>query len=112
MNAAGWGRDPVRPGDQSVDRALVITAGRRYPQQAASPPPTGPSVGDSDTMAEVRQAPPPPATIETLDELRRMEVATLRERVIRSEYQVDTHAVAGAIIARLLAERPASETSK
>ena len=89
-----------------------MTAARRYPQQAASPPPTGNRVGDSDAMAEPRQAPPSPAPTDTMDELRQMEVATLRERVIRSEYEVDTRAVAGAILARLLAERPADEPGK
>ena len=90
----------------------MITAGRRYSQQAASPPPSGACAGDhSDTMAEPRQAPFPVST-DTMDELRQMEVATLRERVIRSEYEVDTRAVAGAILARLLAERPAHEPGK
>lgn len=36
-----------------------------------------------------------------------MHLEALRERVDRSDYEVDTRAVAGAILARLLAERPA-----
>jgi anti-sigma28 factor (negative regulator of flagellin synthesis) len=43
-----------------------------------------------------------------MDELRRMEVESLRERVVRSQYEVDTSAVARAILARLLAARPAT----
>ncbi len=112
MSDAGCGRDPMRPGDESVDTTLVISAARRYLQQAASPPSSGTLEGDSDTMAAPRQAPPSPAPTDTTDELRQMEVATLRERVIRSEYEVDTRAVAGAILARLLAERPANEPGK
>lgn len=46
-----------------------------------------------------------PCPTEIMDEPREMEVATLRERVVRSEYEVDSRAVAGAILARLLAER-------
>lgn len=34
-----------------------------------------------------------------------MQLQALRERVVRSEYEVDSRAVAGAILARLLAER-------
>ena len=41
-----------------------------------------------------------------------MEVATLRERVVRSEYEVDTRAVAGAILARLLTEKPGGEPGR
>ena len=43
-----------------------------------------------------------------MDESKKMQIATLRERVIRSEYEVDSRAVAGAILAHLLADRPAS----
>ena len=90
----------------------MIATPRRYPQQAASPRPSGTRVGDdSGPMAEPPLAPPSPTPPDTMDELRQMEVATLRERVIRSEYEVDTRAVAGAILARLLAERPANEPS-
>ena len=91
MSRDVYGRDPMRSDDEDVDTTLVITAASRYPQQA--PP---------------RQVQPLPAPIETMDELRKMEVATLRERVVRSEYEVDSRAVAGAILAHLLADRPAS----
>ncbi len=83
----------MRPADENVDTSLVITVASRYPQQAPS-----------------RQVHLPSAPIETMDELREMEVATLRERVVRSEYEVDSRAVAGAILAHLLAGRPASGT--
>ena len=56
-------------------------------------------------MAE-SSGPANPCPTEIMDELREMEVATLRDRVVRSEYEVDSRAVAGAILARLLAERP------
>jgi hypothetical protein len=83
----------MRSDGENVDTALVISVASRYPQQA--PP---------------RQVHPLPAPIETMDELRKMEVATLRERVVRSEYEVDSRAVAGAILAHLLAGRPAPST--
>lgn len=35
-----------------------------------------------------------------------MHLEALRERVGRSDYEVDSRAVAGAILARLLTERP------
>lgn len=71
--------------------------------------PSGTPVGDPhDTRTDPRQAARQPSRTETMDELRTMEVATLRERVVRSEYEVDARAVAGAILARLLAERPSA----
>ena len=109
MSADGCGPDPMRTCGPNVDTTRVESVYRRYPQQAASPPPSMTRVGDRfDTMAEPRQVPPSPAHIEIMDELRKMEVATLRERVVRSEYEIDARAVAGAILARLLAERPDS----
>ena len=58
---------------------------------------------DSASRSDAR----PPAFDEKIDELRTMHLEALRERVDRSDYEVDTRAVAGAILARLLAERPA-----
>ena len=108
MSDRECGADPMRPAGAQVDTTRVIAGDSRYTGQAASPRPSRTRVGDRfDTMAEPRPVPPSPAHIETMDELREMEVATLRERVTRSEYEVDTHAVAGAILARLFAERPA-----
>lgn len=102
------GPDPMGTEAGNVDTARVLTARRRYAQQAASPPPSGNRLGGRlETMAELSPVPPSPAPFDTMDELREMEVAKLRERVVRSEYEVDTRAVAGAILARLLAERPA-----
>ena len=93
MSSDVCGQDPMRPDAEYVDTALVITVASRYPQQAPR-----------------RQVHPLPAPIETMDELREMEVATLRERVVRSEYEVDSRAVAGAILAHLLTGRPAPST--
>lgn len=41
-----------------------------------------------------------------------MQLEALRERVGRSDYEVDSRAVAGAILVRLLAERPAPADRK
>ena len=109
MSDRECGPDPMGPAVGRADTARVIASDSRYIRQAASPLPSRTRVGDRfDTMAEPRPAPPSPAHIETMDELRKMEVATLRERVVRSEYEVDSRAVAGAIFAHLLADRPAS----
>ena len=109
MSGDGCGPDPMRPPGENVDTARVMIVYSRYPQQAASPPPSRTHEGDRfETTAEPRQVPPSPSHTEIMDELRHMEVASLRERVVRSEYEVDTRAVAGAILARLLGERAAA----
>ncbi len=100
----------MRCDHDGVDTTLGMTGRRRYLYQAASPPPSRTGVaGRFDAIAEPGQAPPSPTT--TMDALRKMEVATLRERVVRAQYEVDSRAVAGAILARLLAERSASGDS-
>ena len=113
MSGRECGPDPMRPADEGADTALVIATASRYSPQAALPPPSKHRAGgDRDTQAGPSGAPALPAPTETMDELRKMEVATLRERVTRSEYEVDARAVAGAILARLLAERPAGDPGK
>lgn len=44
-----------------------------------------------------------------MDDPRDMRLKALRERVDRAEYQVDSHAVAGAILAKLFAGRTSPE---
>ncbi len=86
-----------------------MTATIRYLEQAAHVP-------RSDARVRIdpasRSAARPPTFDETIDELRTMQLEALRERVGRSDYEVDSRAVAGAILARLLAERPAPADRK
>ena len=106
MSSDVCGGDPACSGGGNVDTTLGMTVAGRYRQQA-TPPQT--RDGCFETMAP-RQVESSPALTETMDESRKMEVAALRERVVRSEYEVDSRAVASAILAHLLAERPASST--
>ena len=94
----------MAPDRRSADTPIGMRATIRYLEQAAQVPRT-------DACARIEPASGsetrPPAFDETIDELRTMHLEALRERVDRSDYEVDTRAVAGAILARLLAERPA-----
>ena len=88
----------------SADTPIGMRATIRYLEQAAKVPHTDACTRiDPASRSHAR----PPAFDETIDELRTMHLEALRERVDRSDYEVDTRAVAGAILARLLAERPA-----
>lgn len=91
------------PAAESADMPIGMRATIRYFEQAAGMPHTDACARIyPTTRSDVR----PPAFDETIDELRTMHLEALRERVDRSDYEVDTRAVAGAILARLLAERP------
>lgn len=98
------GRDP-----KSADTPIGMTTTIRYLEQAVHVP-------RSDARARIdpvsRSDTRPPTFDETIDELRTMQLEALRERVGRSDYEVDSRAVAGAILARLLAERPAPADRK
>ncbi len=96
------GLDPMGADQPSADTPIGMRATIRYLEQAAEKP-------RSDARVRIdpasRSAARPPSFDETIDELRTMQLEALRERVGRSDYEVDSKAVAGAILARLLAER-------
>ncbi len=98
------GPDPMRPAPRSADTPIGMRATIRYLEQAADVP-------RHDARARIepasRSVGRPPTFDETIDELRAMQLEALRKRVGRSDYEVDSRAVAGAILARLLAERTA-----
>lgn len=102
MSEPRCGQDPMGPRRDSVDTATGMTPTIRYPVQAAHPR------RESSHARKTPRLPPGatrPCPDEPIDELRTMQLQALRERVVRSEYEVDSRAVAGAILARLLAER-------
>ena len=91
----------TEPRPSCGDPARARAASVRYLRQEPPPPPP-PDAADGDNT---RDPIPPP----TMTEPRDMQLEALRERVSRSEYDIDATAVAAAILARLAVVRPPSE---
>jgi hypothetical protein len=101
VSALGRTSEPAERPPTSVDPACAAGLAIRYPQHAESPPRSTDGAGKRGG----RHTSDPPI----MDEPRDMQLQALRERVDRSEYEVDSQAVAGAILAKLLAGRTSPE---